>query len=131
MECLMMVNLKLTGLICLLALAVIGYIMFNIILPENEKPDMKGHIIYISNTQQNYSDDVIGSVLVEGLGDKVSVKINKKTSIFEQQDNGIHSTTFDALKIGQSVEIKFTGPILESYPAQATADKVVILNSSK
>lgn len=35
------------------------------------------------------------------------------------------------VKIGEKVKVWFEGPILESYPAQAKAEKVVILPSLK
>ncbi len=109
---------------------VIFYGFFNLFTPGYEKPDMQGYITHISDMQSS-QNDVIGSILVEGLMNNqtttISVKINKETNLFKQYGNEQQPLTFSELKTGQNVEIKFTGPILTSYPPQATADRIVVL----
>ena len=126
-----MANIKLVSLIALLGILIICYGFFNVFTSSYEKPDMQGHITNISDMQSSHNNMVIGSILVEGSmnnqSTKISVKINKETSLFKQEGNKHHSITFNELKTGQNVGIKFTGPILTSFPPQATADRIVVL----
>jgi hypothetical protein len=77
--------------------------------------------------------DLVGSILVEGqvetdtTFDKASIAVTAKTQIFEQVGQEHRPATFDALQMGRSVEAWFDGPVAESYPVQATASDIVIL----
>lgn len=131
-----MTNVKFIGLISLVGILIVGYGFLNTVMPENaavkNENNMKGYILNISNAQQN-NKEIIGSVLVDGTMDSdnqstpVSFKITKKTEIFKQLNGENYLITFDELKTGQNVEITSTGPMLMSYPAQAGADKIVVL----
>jgi hypothetical protein len=76
---------------------------------------------------------MLGSILVEALEgetityDKASVAITEQTRIIEQVGQERRPATFEALQVGQKVQVQFTGPVMESYPVQAMADVVVIL----
>lgn len=76
---------------------------------------------------------MLGAILVEATQgekttyDKASVAITEKTRIFEQVGQERRAATFAALQVGQRVQAQFIGPVMESYPVQATADAVVIL----
>lgn len=96
--------------------------------------DIRGTItdIYQADAQSR-EGGIIGSLLIEGVieedtqYDKASVTITEKTRIFEQKGQDRLAVTFESLQIGQRVEAWFTGPVMESYPVQATASEVVIL----
>jgi len=96
--------------------------------------DIRGTITDILQADaQSREEGIIGSVLIEGVieedteFDKASVTITDKTRVLEQKGEDRLSVTFESLKIGQRVEARFTGPVMESYPVQATASEIVIL----
>jgi len=71
-----------------------------------------------------------GQILVEShidkLVDKYMVTIKDETLIFEQDGENRRQVAFEALETKQKVEVWFTGPIMESFPMQGTAQLVVI-----
>ena len=73
----------------------------------------------------------LGQFLVEShidkLVDKYMVTIKDKTLIFEQDGENRRQVAFEALETKQRVQIWFTGPIMESFPMQGTAQQVVII----
>ena len=96
--------------------------------------DIRGTITNINRADaQSREKGIIGSVLIEGAiehdteFDKASVTITDKTGIFQQEGQGTARVTFESLEIGQRVQARFTGPVMESYPVQATASEIVIL----
>lgn len=77
----------------------------------------------------------VGSLLVEGPRtdaanyDAASVTITKDTRIFAQLDGHVQQVHPDLRDLqGRHVEVGFTGPVAESYPVQATAAWVTILD---
>jgi hypothetical protein len=96
--------------------------------------DIRGNITTIHQAEaQRREEGVIGSVLIEGViqedteFDRASVTITDKTRIFEHAGQEHRPVTFESLEIGQRVQARFTGPVMESYPVQATAIEIVIL----
>jgi len=67
-----------------------------------------------------------GQILVHSpdnkTSDKFMVTVTSKTVINKQ----MKKVGFDSFNIGQKVEIWFSGPVMESYPAQVSAEKIVI-----
>jgi FlaG/FlaF family flagellin (archaellin) len=64
--------------------------------------------------------------------DAAQVTANDKTRIFTTTTGRVGdatATTSDALKVRDVVEVWITGPVLESYPVQATASDIVITGS--
>jgi hypothetical protein len=59
--------------------------------------------------------------------DKYWVTIEDETLILEQFGEELSEAAFEVLQVGRQVQIWFSGPIAESYPAQATAGQIVIL----
>ena len=101
---------------------------------ERGQVDIRGNITSIHRADtQSQEKSIMGSILIEGAieedtqFDKASVTITEETRIFEQEGQERHQVTFDALQVGQRVEARFTGPVMESYPVQATAREIVIL----
>lgn len=82
--------------------------------------------------------DVVGSILVEEqpdrpvggpgppAGDKASVTVDTGSQILRHAGEGYAEAAFDALEVGQVVQVWFSGPVAESYPVQAGAEAVVI-----
>lgn len=96
--------------------------------------DIRGTITSIYQADaQSKEKGIIGSLLIEGAieedteFDKASVTVTDKTRIFEEKGEERVVVGFDSLQVGQRVEARFTGPVMESYPVQATASEIVIL----
>lgn len=93
--------------------------------------DVRGVITQIS--QSEGEKNILGRILIEGAKekdtkvDKANVTVTTQTKLFNEQDGERKPVAFDDLKEGQQVEARFTGPVRESYPVQATADEVTIL----
>lgn len=135
-------NLKFSALLILL---VISLTFFTGCCPNQLTPpnldaqvDIRGTILNINPAQVN--SNILGTIYVEGLlyedtfYDKASIKITSSTLIY-QVDNQLSSNDqfvqipFSELQTGMMVEVTFTGPVLESYPVQATAKKVLVLDA--
>ena len=95
--------------------------------PIEREADFTGFITEIHPGQNR---DVIGLISVESHADKIVTKyivtIKDETLIFKQDGDTLHETTFKALENKQWVKIWFSGPIMESWPMQATAGQVII-----
>ena len=98
------------------------------------RADVRGTVTHISRANEGGGrKNVLGRVLVEGVKerdtqvDKASVTVTAETRVFMKQDKGRKPAAFADLKEGQEVEARFAGPMLESYPVQATAIEIIIL----
>lgn len=84
-------------------------------------------------TRVNVSGEKIGTVLIEEVPSdssgsaKFSVTIKQGTRIFTRLGESVRKTDFAALRTGQVVEAWFSGPVMESYPARATAEAIVVI----
>jgi hypothetical protein len=77
-------------------------------------------------------DGKIGGIDVEGPAtaspyDKASISINDETKILKQQDGKLIAAAVEDVTEGAEVEVYYNGPVLTSYPVQAGADVIVIL----
>jgi len=77
------------------------------------------------------SEIVDGRILVEldqpdNTSDKFWVTIERNTPIYEYDGQDHHTVAFSALQNGQTVEVWFKGPVMESYPAQVKAEEVLV-----
>lgn len=105
--------------------------------PVSGKADVRG---YVSSTWGISADPaphgVLGSIEVTGelepdtTVDRASVTVTKKTRIILEAGGGRSQGGFDDLSVGQRVEVVFTGPVMESYPVQATAGEITVLEAS-
>ena len=79
--------------------------------------------------------DTLGQILVESHADKIvdkyMVTIKDETLIFKQDGEERRQVTFETLETTQQVQIWFSGPIMESFPMQGTAQQVVITKQGK
>lgn len=62
--------------------------------------------------------------------DRAAITLTKDARLFVQHGPERRVVDLDALQIGQRVEVRFSGPVRESYPVQATASEVVILQGA-
>jgi hypothetical protein len=62
-------------------------------------------------------------------GEKYHVFVNEETSIHRRVGPGdIRHATLDDVTVGSRAEVWFVGPIRESYPAQGTAGRIMIVD---
>ncbi|MFC1958249.1 protease inhibitor I42 family protein [Chloroflexota bacterium] len=88
----------------------------------NEVPDLVGWIDSIQQPQGQTPGQILVNSPDNSTSDKFLVTVTDKTAIHRQMQNA----AFDSFNVGQKVEIWFSGPVMESYPAQVSAEKIVI-----
>lgn len=110
-------------IVVLSAIAVYRSFMHN---PYDFKVDIRGTItnITINNEKEGFIF-VEGQIEYDTSYDKASIRINKDTIITKGNEN--RKINITDLKTGDRVEVKFNGPVLESYPVQVTAGYISVL----
>lgn len=104
--------------------------------PKPEKMDIRGSLTRVS-PEKNPQGKVVGSVSIDGVKekdteyDRASVRVTSTTRIFKVVAGKRVAATFEDCKMGARVEARFVGPVAESYPVQATAGVLVILEEPK
>ena len=100
------------------------------------KTDIRGPIAKITlPSKQAKQRGILAIVFVDGkrqadtAHDKAYVKITKKTMLRKVVKGKKVAAVLADLKKGMQVEIRFVGPVLESYPVQATAGTVMVLKN--
>ena len=93
----------------------------------DEEADLLGRIADVQPAQETGTP---GHILVESPGDRTAdkymVAVTEETLILQQEGENQRQVSFEALEAGQQVQLWFTGPVMESYPAQARARQIVI-----
>jgi beta-N-acetylhexosaminidase len=121
---LIMKKILIIVLVTVLALGLIGCGKNN----DNEKIGIRGVISDLSRSQ----DNKVTFILVEGnlesdtMYDKASIAITDKTKIIKKATQ--KKFLMDDLKEGVQVEVLLEGPVRESYPVQADAKEVRVLD---
>lgn len=59
--------------------------------------------------------------------DQANVRLTDETKIYKKQGNKLVAASLANIAAGTIVEVHFEGPVAESYPVQATAGKIVIV----
>lgn|GEM_PF-6427219 len=99
---------------------------------ENEReaePRSKQPPVLQGQIQQINGDRI---VVVENHSNEVKgyVTITKETKIFQKGNAGLVEVEQEDLQVGMDISVWQDGPILMIYPAQLSADEVVIENKS-
>ena len=89
----------------------------------------------VTDVQHIGRGDVLGTVLVEEKVvtqdgeylDTYVLTVKSDTAIFDERGGDRRSATFEALAVGQRVQVWFSGPVKESYPMQVDAGQIVIV----
>ncbi|HMK53239.1 MAG TPA: DUF3221 domain-containing protein [Methanobacteriaceae archaeon] len=125
--------MRVITLIAMLFVLFLG-VAYGVYCATGEEPaDMKGKVVGVCQAGPEDGINNTNSVLVEGImvGSNqtvnVSVKISPETVIMEKEGNKRNNASFDSIKPGESVEMRFTGPFLQSYPPQTTASQILIV----
>lgn len=97
--------------------------------------DIQGRIKKITRVDATMpgGKEILGTLLIEGVGqdkprfDKAIVRITAGTSIQMIRDSERTRVSFDELRTGDRISARFVpGPVLMSYPVQATAAEIII-----
>jgi hypothetical protein len=97
--------------------------------------DVRGTITHLSRAEGASRGRILGRIMIEGVKeadtqhDKASVALTPETKLFIRRGKERQPAEFAALKEGQKVEAIFTCPVAESYPVQATAAEVTIIEN--
>lgn len=59
--------------------------------------------------------------------DQANVRLTDETKIYKKQGGKLVTVSLDKISAGTVVEVYFEGSVAESYPVQATAGKIVIV----
>jgi beta-N-acetylhexosaminidase len=103
-----------------------------------DKVDIRGVITNVRAAEaEAKKQGTLGWIRVEGVKekdtayDKASVRITDKTRIEKLAGKEKKAAAFGELKQGVRVQAVFTGPVAESYPVQATAKEVLIVQQAQ
>jgi beta-N-acetylhexosaminidase len=113
------------GLILSLFILVMLFFMIDYSCIDRNDIDIRGTITNI-NTHNN-----VTRILVEGIVekdtnlDKGYMKITEKTKIYKEKE--MIEVKVKDLKLGDKIEAKYDGPVMESYPVQGNAQYIIIL----
>jgi hypothetical protein len=70
---------------------------------------------------------IVADPAVPSAVDRAMVRVTVDTVIWAPEGEGRRSLAFGDLNAGARVAVRFTGPVAESYPVQATAADVEVL----
>jgi len=88
--------------------------------PIRTQPDCLGFITEIQ------SDRIIVESHADKIVDRYVVTINSETAIFKQEGKNLRHVSPAAFETKQWVRIWFSGPVMGSWPKQASARQIVI-----
>lgn len=100
------------------------------------KADVRGKITMV-NLTAGAGRGTLGTIQVEGvkekdtMHDKAMVRIQAATKIYKWVEGEKKAAKLEDVKVGARVQCIFIGPVAESYPVQATAKEVLILEAAK
>ena len=94
--------------------------------------DIRGLVVKITKSPRREAGAVVRTIVVDGHAPdsqklKAVVRVTEATKVFAKKKGQLREVGFRALRAGLKVEIKLSGPVRESYPIQATAAEVLIL----
>jgi hypothetical protein len=117
----------------LLALPGCGTIRIN---SEVQQVDIRGTVVEVHHMEAPGGERgaILGAVLIEGvveedtIYDKASITISRATDIFARVGEKPIPAAFDDVAVGQRAEVRFAGPVMETYPYQGMAAELLILS---
>lgn len=96
--------------------------------PPDSQPSIRGPITSISAGAEGFGTILVEETSPQGLSfDKASLAITKDTKLLKRDGDGYVEFAYGGLSEGMFVEVWITGPVRESYPVQADADTLVVL----
>ena len=104
-------------------------------MPDTSFGTFSGRILeIILASRDDLERGVVGYVLVDGgkgTGqgmDRAMITLRDDTLFLAQDGASREKVVFEELTVGQKVEGRISGPVMESYPVQATASGIMILS---
>lgn len=95
---------------------------------QSEDPSIRGVITKIYAVEGKIVGVMVeGSVESDTTYDKAMISFTKSSKFYEKIESEYKESSPDFLEEGQTVEVLFTGEVRTSYPAQVTAEEVLIL----
>lgn len=95
-------------------------------------PDIRGRVVgVIPAPERMRHENLTGFFKIEngdGRYDHAAITVTDSTTITRSAGGARSAATFGDIATGDSVEVVFIGPVLESYPVQGTARSVLILS---
>lgn len=95
----------------------------------NSEPDFVG---FVTGIDRGGTGEVIGRIMVESHADKLVerhfVTLTKSTVLLRRDGNALNPVDFDALKPKDWVQLWFLGSPKKPYPAELTAERLVIVD---
>lgn len=70
---------------------------------------------------------IAGAKMPDTRYDKAVVTLTSATRLYQREPYGRSLVPLESLRLGDKVEVRFAGPVAESYPVQARAAEVLIL----
>ena len=121
--------LRRSGTRCLAALAALGIAFASPAMAQSPDNGVRGVVTEVSRSAEfvvveEDPSDRSGSA-------KGEFAVTEETEILEQRDGDLAPAPFEALRVGQTVEATYAGPVVESYPTQGVAGRIVILAESR
>lgn len=90
-------------------------------------PSIRGTVTALDQQGERIGVLRIEEVPADSSGsDKASVRVGGRTRIYRREGEVLRRIEFRQLRVGQRAEAWFTGPVMESYPVQATAEVIVV-----
>lgn len=102
---------------------------------SNPNENIKGQIVEISSVQKNAAGKSLGTVMIEDKKsnsekERIAVIVLAETVIVQQSAGKERPSSFGELKHGQSITVVTQGPMMQSYPSQTRAQRIVIQENS-
>jgi len=97
---------------------------------QSRGPDVSGRIFTVIPPNDN-RDYAQGSLLI-GTKRYPEYRMSVRKTTLIQQSSGIfpHPIRFSDLRVGQTVQVETTGTLLESFPAQAIAARILVVQNA-
>jgi hypothetical protein len=98
--------------------------------PEPVDADVRG---VVTSLARGGRSGAVGTLRIEGgkqadtRYDKAVVTLTPATRVYQREPWGRGRVPFESLRLGDKVEVRFTGPVAGSHPVQATAGEILIL----
>jgi hypothetical protein len=93
---------------------------------DENSVDIRGTIVKV-NRIGNLGTFLVKGSKPRGTEYKASVIVTEKTLILKKVNRTEQKSSFEELEEGLQVEVKFTGPVRMTYPVQAQAGKILII----
>lgn len=126
-------HVQLRLLICLCAIAPTALPSCSEPAPKRDDVDIRARVTgRLDAPERMRPQRLVGFLKVEGGGegsryDCAAVTVTDTTAITILDGGARRTGSFAAIRLGDSVEATFTGPVLESYPPQATARTLAVI----